>query len=229
MNFTYKKSNKETLTNVSFSLKEDRLNILIGMNGSGKSTLLDCITNNFKAESDEIRMPSTKEISYLTQNNYYTPKNLGKDFIKLFLGMITKNEKRLFEQNFYDNLTDLEKEKYNHLLEMELGKMSFGERKWLLIVMFSHLNRKLYIFDEPTSGVDPLSRKMILEKLQHILSKNGICLIATHQLQDLVHLNPHIIFLNKGKVVFEGLYEDWLSSHDTSNPDIAFEQTIINI
>nr|WP_263313839.1 AAA family ATPase [Mammaliicoccus sp. Marseille-Q6498] len=226
LNYTYKNSNKPAISNVSFTLMKDKLNVLIGMNGSGKTTLLDCITNHLSAQSDEVVMPIKRDISFLTQNNYYAPNNLGKDLINLFLGMIPKSDAKKFENDFYNSLPEIEKGKYDHLLKMKIGKMSFGERKWLLTVMFSHLNRKLFLFDEPTSGVDPLSRKMIMEKLEYILKKDGVCLLTTHQLQDLIHLNPHIIFLNNGKVVFEGNYDEWLNLHNTSDPDIAFEKTI---
>lgn len=64
------------------------------MNGAGKTTLFDCITNHLKAECDEINMPKLNDISFLTHYNYYAPNNTGEDLIKLFLGIIPKDEKR---------------------------------------------------------------------------------------------------------------------------------------
>lgn len=226
LKYTYKNSDKAVLSNISFDLKRDRLNVLIGMNGAGKTTLFDCITNHLKAECNEINMPKLNDISFLTQYNYYAPNNTGEDLIKLFLGIIPKDEKKKFKDHFYNSLSNIEKEKYDHLLKMKIGKMSFGETKWLLTVIFSNLDRKLFLFDEPTSGVDPVSRKMIMEKLQSLIHKGKICLLATHQLQDLAHLNPHIIFIDHGEIVYEGNYDKWLELNHTQNPDVAFENTI---
>ncbi|UTI85323.1 ATP-binding cassette domain-containing protein [Mammaliicoccus sciuri] len=94
LKYTYKNSDKSVLSNISFNLKTDRLNVLIGMNGAGKTTLFDCITNHLKAEYDKINMPKLNDISFLTQYNYYAPNNTGEDLIKLFLGIIPKDEKR---------------------------------------------------------------------------------------------------------------------------------------
>ncbi|MDO0953304.1 ATP-binding cassette domain-containing protein [Mammaliicoccus sciuri] len=100
LKYTYKNSDKAVLSNISFDLKRDRLNVLIGMNGAGKTTLFDCITNHLKAEYDEINMPKLNDISFLTQYNYYAPNNTGEDLIKLFLGIIPKDEKKKFKDHF---------------------------------------------------------------------------------------------------------------------------------
>lgn len=68
-------------------------------------------------------------------------------------------------QYFLEPLTDREKELFIHLWDLKMGKMSLGERKWIFITLLSQIiNRSIYIFDEPTSGVDPSSRRKILQK-----------------------------------------------------------------
>lgn len=113
-----------------------------------------------------------------------------------------------------------------HLWSMKIGKMSVGERKWLFIALLSSIERKLYIFDEPTSGVDPSSRLKIMNKFKKLIENQRICIISTHQLQDLSYIDSHLILLHKGKVLYEGDFQDWLKLFNTINPDEAFARMI---
>ena len=110
-----------------------------------------------------------------------------------------------------------------------MGKMSFGERKWLFITLLSIIDRKVYIFDEPTSGVDPSSRRKIFRKIKRLIDDGKVCIISTHQLQDLMHIDCHLIMLHCGRIVFEGDYKEWLKSYNTTDPDEVFELMISEI
>ncbi|MDT0700353.1 ATP-binding cassette domain-containing protein [Staphylococcus chromogenes] len=228
-NLTFKYDKKmpdNTLSNVSFNLKEGKLNVLLGENGSGKTTIMDCMCGILNSQNSN-ELPLNKEIVYLTQNLMLSQHSTGENIKNLVKGMCHKSEEKEFDSNileFVDDSLSVNK-KYNHLLGLTTGKMSVGERRWLYILFFAALNRKLYILDEPTSGIDPRTRKMILNRLVN-LSKEKIVLISTHQLQDMPKENTHIIFINDGKNIYEGDFIKWMEKMETNDPDIAFEKTI---
>lgn len=227
-NLCYKYSNaeKETLQNVSFELSKDKLNVLIGLNGAGKTTLFDCMTETLPIKKGALKLPSITEILYLTQNIFYSSELTGKD-MALFLGSLGKLKNFRSKDKYLKSLNTLrEKDLFNHLWDMRLGKMSVGERKWLFVMLLACIKRKLYIFDEPTSGVDPSSRRNIMKKLDELVNEGSTCLISTHQLHDLSHINSNVIFLHSGEVLYQGDYHEWLNNFKTEDPDQAFVEMV---
>ncbi|MDQ0176603.1 AAA family ATPase [Bacillus chungangensis] len=223
LTFKYPKGTKYVLDDVSFTLKKEKINAIVGVNGSGKTTLFDCITRVLTPQSGDINLPNINEILYLTQTIYFSPVIKGKDFAKFILRLDNRPANKDV-QYFLEPLTDREKELFIHLWDLKLGKMSLGERKWLFITLLSQIiNRSIYIFDEPTSGVDPSSRRKIFTKISALIRNGKTCIMSTHQLQDLMNLECHLIMLHQGSIVYEGDFQEWLQKYDTSNPDEAFE------
>lgn len=125
-------------------------------------------------------------------------------------------------------MSQLEKELFEHLWDLRIGNMSIGERRWFFINLLIRIDRSLYIFDEPTSGVDPVSRKRIHELIGKLIEEGKTCIISTHQLQDLMYLDSHLIILNRGKITYKGDFREWLHLNKSNNPDEAFENMLIS-
>lgn len=227
LKFKYdQKSEEGTLKNISFNIMDGKLNVLLGENGSGKTTVMDCMCGILQSTHAN-ELPLNKDMIYLTQNMMLSQHSTGLDIKKLIKGMCQKDETTDFEENIKHFIagSDAVLKKYNHLLKMTSGQMSVGERRWLYILFLAALNRKMYILDEPTSGIDPRTRKMILNRLTDLCINKSV-IISTHQLQDMPRENTHIIFINEGQKIYEGDYLKWLSEMETDDPDVAFEKTI---
>ncbi|UYM81484.1 ABC transporter ATP-binding protein [Heyndrickxia coagulans] len=225
LKYKCKKAKDYVLNGVTFTLNTKKLNVIVGLNGAGKTTLFDCLTGNLTPETGEISLPDKKEMLYLTQNIFFSPEIKGKDFAKFVARLSGKKGSNQID-DYLDFLDSRERELMAHLWSMKIGKMSVGERKWLFIALLSSIERKLYIFDEPTSGVDPSSRLKIMNKFKKLIENQRICIISTHQLQDLSYIDSHLILLHKGKVLYEGDFQDWLKLFNTINPDEAFARMI---
>jgi ABC-2 type transport system ATP-binding protein len=226
VSFKYEKSNKEILKDVSFKIIKDKVNVIVGLNGAGKTTLFDCLTDVLKPTEGIIDIPPINQILYLTQTIYFAPELKGKDFVKFIYRIDNRTVEKV--PDFYTiGMDERSKELFLHLWGSKIGRMSSGEQRWLFVTMVSCLKRKLYILDEPTSGVDPSSRIKILRRIEELVKNGASCLMSTHQLHDLSHIECNIIMLHSGKVVYQGGYKEWLELHDTTNPDIAFDRAII--
>ncbi|WP_128896743.1 ATP-binding cassette domain-containing protein [Longirhabdus pacifica] len=223
LKFKYKKTDEYILDNVSFSLKKDKLNVIVGLNGSGKTTLFDCLTSVLKPESGQIQFPRYHDILYLTQTLFFSYELKGKDFANFIMRLDNKakikDPSSLASEEHPDEIQLLSK-----LWNRKIGKMSLGERRWLFVFFLTKIDKPLYILDEPTSAVDPISRLKIIEKMKQLIASGKVCVCSTHQLQDLLFEDCHIIFLHQGKIKYEGSFYDWLEINETQNPDIAFER-----
>lgn len=221
--FRYKNSKKYILNDINLTIKPKQVNIILGLNGAGKTTLFDLIAGILKRPEGFIEMPSPKETIYQVQGVPFLSSLKGKHIVRLFLKTDKdyKGEKIEPASLLTEADNDRELNKVNHLWNMEFGQMSPGERRWLIVSCICKINRKVYIFDEPTSGVDPNSRISILKKIKE-LAVNKTVLYSTHIMHELELLDGNICVLHEGRIRFEGSYQQFLKAANTENPEKAF-------
>ncbi|MFN3367572.1 MAG: AAA family ATPase [Exiguobacterium mexicanum] len=222
LSYRYPKAKRPVLDDVSFTLHPNKINVLIGLNGAGKTTLFDCMTGTLPVDDASLSLVPSTDMLYLTKNILYYNELIGKD-LAFFIGRLSKRPDFKKLESYVNGLsTSREQELFEHLWKMRLGKMSVGERKWLFVTLLASVKRSLYLFDEPTSGVDPASRIHIMRRLHRLVQEGRTCLISTHQLHDLSQFEAHVIFLHAGRVLYEGDFQDWLRASGTTDPDEAF-------
>lgn len=225
LQFAYPKS-RALLHDVAFTLQPNKLNVLIGMNGSGKTTLFDCMTGALRPQAGDIALPDQSDILYLTQSIYYSDELKGKD-VAYFIGRLAQLTDFKKQTTYSASLQSRrEIDLFHHLWQMKVGKMSAGEKKWLFVTLLTTIPRALYMFDEPTSGVDPATRLHIMRRFEKLIADGRTCLFSTHQLHDLLHTDAHVIFLHDGSIVYEGDFQDWLQTFQTTDPDVAFTKML---
>ncbi|MBP1970653.1 ABC-2 type transport system ATP-binding protein [Virgibacillus natechei] len=226
LRFSYKRHSPPVLEDITTAFYQDKLNVIVGLNGAGKTTLLDVITgvhtvNGFTPPFEE------GEIVYQLQGIFMPNVLKGRDVVRLILKSDSTSPFKVLKDHFVQDLADREKEMLDQLWDRKIGDMSVGERRWLLIRSISQLNRKLYIFDEPTAGIDPDARTYIMEALSKLVQKrNTLVIMSTHILHELEYINCHINFLHKGKMLYHGDYDRFLKINGTKNPDTAFRNFI---
>lgn len=181
--------------------KGDILGIL-GPNGSGKTSLIKCIVGlirNYKGNiylnGEEIEAYTRNDIAYLPDEDFFD-RNMTIDFA-------SEHYSRLFN-NF-------NQEKYEQLLNfMDLNRkykietMSKGMREKFYLSLVLSREAKLYILDEPISGVDPLARDKIIESILLNYNPDSSMIITTHQVKDLEKLFNKVLFIKDGKNHLQG-------------------------
>ena len=111
------------------------------------------------------------------------------------------------------------------LESIKMGQLSGGERRIVLTYGTCLLDRKLYLFDEPLSGVDPSNATLIMEMICS-LAKKSIVVMTTHQLGQLKNKEAKIIGLNQGHCIFNGTYTELLKLENTQDVDEAYSKLI---
>ncbi len=203
------------LEQINLSLNEGEIMGLIGPNGAGKSTVIKTLMGLIKPDSGKVELLG-KSI----------PEQVAK--AKMDVGYVSE-EMRLYKSmtlqwhmDFIASIypswdNDYAKKLLKHfdlIAEQKVKGMSHGQRvKANLLLNFAR-RPKLLILDEPTTGLDPVARKEVLNELMEVmLDEERSVLFSSHNTQDVEQLSDKITFIDRGKIVNsddkETFIENW--------------------
>lgn len=206
MNIEVKHLNKKfdtfELNDISIKVPKGKIIGLIGENGAGKTTLIKCILNVLSHDSGDILLfgkPFTDEmkedIGVVFDNAFINETYTVKD-INLIMKRIYKNwDHKLFNKYMKE---------YQIPTNKEIRKLSTGMIKKVEIATALSHQPKVLILDEPTSGLDPVIRSEILDMFEDFVKESDhSILLSTHITSDLEHIADDVIFISKGKIIFD--------------------------
>ncbi|MCR4648989.1 MAG: ABC transporter ATP-binding protein [Lachnospiraceae bacterium] len=218
-----KKYNEHTaVKGIDFDVKEGELFAFLGENGAGKSTTINILCTILEKTSGEVNICShtlgkdddaiRKEIGIVFQNSVLDDKLTVKENLFTrgsYYGLSKKQiEERL--EDFYERfeLGDIMKRKYE--------KLSGGQRRRVDIVRALLNNPKILFLDEPTTGLDPKSRKIVWEYIDYLRREKGMTIfLTTHYMEETRDAN-HVVILDKGEVIAKGTPAELKSSYASS-------------
>jgi phospholipid/cholesterol/gamma-HCH transport system ATP-binding protein len=214
------------LKDVSLQVEESENFVVFGQSGTGKSVLLKCIVGLLQPDAGEIYIKGTNVLNLSQKELNQARKNIGFLFqgAALYDSMsVRENLEFPLIRNF--NFTSKEREEKvktvleNVSLEEAIDKMpselSGGMKKRIGLARSIIAEPKLMLYDEPTTGLDPITSKeissLILE-LQKSLKMTSI--VVTHDLLCAEIIADRAIVLNEGIVQYEGTIPELTSSLD---------------
>ncbi|MGB4610160.1 MAG: ABC transporter ATP-binding protein [Saccharofermentanales bacterium] len=211
----------QAINNLSLELDTGQIIGLVGPNGSGKSSLLRILGAFDMAYSGEVLIndlkpgpESRKIVSYLADRPYISENLRAEQIIKLYDGFFPDfNQEKAFKMLELFKLKPEQK-----LVEMSKG---MGEKVQVLLTMSR--DAKIYILDEPISGVDPASRKIILRSMIEGFSEDALMIVSTHLLNDIENIIDSVIFLDSGQIKIKGSTDDLREQYGKSLNEL-FEQ-----
>lgn len=190
-----------------FAIKKGFVTGFIGKNGMGKTTTIKALLSliNYDGEIflDDKRI---EDLSYLQDVGLVMDDSfLGKDWtLDLVNKAMSVGYKNWNETSYYGYL-----DKFNLDRDKKVEELSRGMKiKLMLAIALSH-QAKILILDEPTSGLDPAMRDELVDMiLDFIENEDHTVLFSTHITQDLDRIADYIVFIDEGKIVFEGLKDE---------------------
>lgn len=194
----------KALQNISFEVKEGELFGLIGPDGAGKTTLFRVLTTLLIANKGEAKVAGfdvVKDYKNIRKNVGYMP---GK--FSLYQDLTIEENLNFFATIFGTTLQenyDLIKEIYVQIEPFKnrrAGQLSGGMKQKLALCCALIHKPKVLFLDEPTTGVDPVSRKEFWEMLKR-LQKKGISILVSTPYMDEAALCDRIALIEGGKIL----------------------------
>lgn len=200
LEFGYKRSRK-VFRGLGLELGQGSITGLLGRNGEGKTTLLKLLTGQLLLQSGQLEVlghdPKRRQVPFL-QQVYLLPEEVAVPSISIA---------KFFEVNgaFYPNYDAAMGRELLQIFslspEMNLKKISQGQKKKALIAFALALRVPLLLMDEPTNGLDIPSKSEFRRVLAQYTSDEQTIIISTHQVRDLEQIIDSVLVLEQGQII----------------------------
>ena len=225
-----KKSELWAVDDVSFSVAQGETYGLLGPNGSGKSSLIRILSTLLIADSGYVEMlgftlPEQADevrriIGRVSVDAAFYKKLSARENL-LYTALLYGQNAREAERHVMQILDQLGME--NTKFSTPLEEMSRGMQQKISIARALMINPPLLLLDEPTTGLDPKSRRDVQLFLEDLQSREGTTiLLTTHDMAEAERLCARIGFLAHGKLVAEGTATQLMQRAGTATLDDAF-------
>jgi phospholipid/cholesterol/gamma-HCH transport system ATP-binding protein len=202
---------KEILRDVSFTLIRGHTKIFLGASGAGKSTILKLITGLLKADSGVIWV-NGERIDGMTEEQLMTVRNdLGMVFQEgALFDSLTVAENvgyKLIEEGLSENLARRRVEEVLGFIGLAQyidnmpSELSGGQRRRVAIARAMAYKPRILLYDEPTTGLDPLTSNTVDDEIIKLRDLEGVSsILVTHQLRDAFRVATHEAVRQNGSV-----------------------------
>lgn len=212
----------KVLKNISLEVNKGDKVVIIGPSGSGKSTFLRCINYLAKPDSGKI---------------YFNDQEIDDNNIGLYrqkIGMVFQNFNLFNNLTVMDNIIlapvklgiysekDARKKAMEYLERIGLAdktqvypsSLSGGQKQRVAIVRTLMMKPEMILFDEPTSALDPEMVKEVQDLMIELANEGMTMIVVTHEVSFVKKVATKIVFMDEGKIILTGTYEDMMKSDE---------------
>jgi len=212
------------LNDVSAVLDTGMCNLIIGASGSGKTVFMKCLVGLFQPDNGQVLYDDKEFLTMGPDERKEIRKQIGMLFQgSALFDSLTVEKNVMFPLNMFTNDTTAEKlKRVNEVLErvnlVDANKkfpaeLSGGMKKRVGIARAIVLNPKYLFCDEPNSGLDPQTSLVIDRLIQEITKEYNITTVVnTHDMNSVMEIGDHIIYMHKGLKEWEGTKKEIIFS-----------------
>lgn len=213
----------QAVKSVSFTVASGEIFGLLGPNGAGKTSTLSAIEGLLRPQGGQINVAGFS----ILQQPLYAKANMGvqlqstsfqaeltvAEIIRLFAGIYGKEmtpeevEAKLVEINLQDSGTK------------RFGQLSGGQQQRVSLVISTIHDPQLVLLDEPTTGLDPQSRRQLWDRIEAIKAKGHAVLLTTHSMEEAEAVCDRIAIIDHGRVIAIDTPEALIAAH-RNDPDV---------
>ncbi len=225
---------KEVLKDINTKFLPGKTNLIIGSSGSGKTVLLKCMLGLMSVDSGSIIYDGTNIENMTDQEIKGQRQKMGM----LFQGSAlfdskTVEENVMFPLEMFTKLDDEEKldtvNKVLHRVQLDGANKKFpseisgGMMKRVALARAIVLRPQYLFCDEPNSGLDPKTSIVIDNLIKELTDEYKMTtIINSHDMNTVLGVGDHIIYLHQGRLEWEGNKEEILASENTNLNDFIF-------
>lgn len=200
----------KAVQDLSFRVKEGELFAFLGVNGAGKSTTISIMCDQLSKDSGTVIVDGND----IDKNSSEVKKNIGVVFQNSVLDKsLSVVDNLKYRAALYGITGDKFNRKLDELIELldlkdllkrTVGKLSGGQRRRIDIARALLHDPKILILDEPTTGLDPQTRKAVWAVVSKLREEQGITVfLTTHYMEEAADAD-YVVILDSGKIVADG-------------------------
>lgn len=213
------------VNHISLEIGKGEIVGILGPNGAGKTTLLRMLGNlmeptegtvsitdkegNILTDSVEIK----KRIGYLSGNTKLYHRLSVREMLRVF-GSVYQLSKEEIENRINETFEMLDMESFG---DNRIEKLSTGQTQRAAIARCLIHKPEIYIFDEPTLGLDILSSEAIVHFMKQEKERGKTVIYSTHYMEEAQYLCDRIIMVHQGNVIAEGTASELMEQTATDN------------
>lgn len=214
------------LKGLNLSIYKDEIMVIIGKSGTGKSVLLKHIIGLIRQDSGQIQINGVpfhqlsieEKKSFQTELSYMFQGNALFDFMNIYDNIalpLAENPNFPKDQIKEKVFMRIEQLGLKGIEEKFPSQLSGGMQKRVALARALVTDPKIVLFDEPTTGLDPIRKKNVHLMIQEYQEKfEFTAVIVSHDIPEIFNLAQRIALLDDGIIKFEGLKKDILNSHN---------------
>lgn len=219
----------KAVDSLDLEIGEGKIYGFLGPNGAGKTTTLKMLTGILTPDNGKITIngldivdnanEAKKEFAFVSDDPDMFLKLKGIEYLN-FIGKVYRIPQLDLKERIF---------KYSKLFEMEdvltdrIESYSHGMRQKINVIGALIHDPKIWILDEPLTGLDPKSSHTLKEMMREHANNGNIVLFSTHVLEVAEKICDHVFIINKGKIIFNGGLDDLKNKKDDSLEEIFLE------
>ena len=225
---------KEVLKDISACFENGKTNLIIGQSGSGKTVLMKNLVGLLEPTSGQVLYDGRNFVTMSKREKVNMRREMGMIFQSAALfDSMTVLENVMFPLDMFSSMTLRDRmnrarsclDRVN-LVEAEQkfpGEISGGMQKRVAIARAIVLNPQYLFCDEPNSGLDPKT-SLVIDELLHGITKefNITTIINTHDMNSVMGIGEHILFIYEGRKEWQGSKNDILGATNKRLNDLVF-------
>lgn len=207
----------KAVDNLSLNVEAGYIYGFLGPNGAGKTTTLKMITGILKQDGGQIlingidinkdAIRAKEQFGFVSDNPDLFLKLKGIEYLNFVGTVYNVNSKKLKENIFkYCKLFEM-----SEVLNNKIESYSHGMRQKIAIIGALIHEPKIWILDEPLTGLDPKSSFSLKQMMREHADKGNVVLFSTHVLEVAEKVCDKVAVISKGKLVFNGTIEEMKS------------------
>jgi ABC-2 type transport system ATP-binding protein len=226
ISYRYPKQPAWALQDVDLTLARGQALGLLGPNGSGKSTLINVLIGLRTPQSGSVRHLGDRApvIAWVPQEYAFYPQLSCRENLQFFVSMLDVSQT--------ERAARVEQAERTCVLAEFAGKLarhcSGGVRRRLNIAIALLQRPDVLLLDEPTVGVDPQSRRFLLDQVRQLVQGGTAILYATHYMEEVSAVCNQILLLDHGKVLAAGDLQTLLRGAEGAHPFDSLEDLFMH-
>lgn len=224
----------KAVDDLSFQVKKGEFFAFLGVNGAGKSTTISIICGQLEKDGGTVTVNGKniengmaeirKEIGVVFQSSVLDAPLTVRDNLEMRAALYGITGKR-FEERLNELAVLLD---FKDLLKRDFGKLSGGQKRKIDVARALFHHPDVLILDEPTTGLDPQTRKLMWQVINNLRQKERITVfLTTHYMEEVADAD-YIVILDSGKIVAQGTplelknryTGDFITLYNTSENDV---------